>query len=321
MVELKTSKKRFSSEENRIAVVIPTINRKDKLKNCLENLRNQTYKDFQVYVVNNGSTDGTEQMLRKVFPDVIALNYQEMLGSAGGYKVGLEKAYKDGFDWFWLMDDDVLTEKNSLDYLIKDSGFDSSKVFASVGLDERRTGDLAWSNDLLINAKKENAKRYSDLGKEDLVESAGIGYLGLFFARRIIEKIGYPDERMFAWVDDVDYYLRIKSAGFRMFYVRNSIVYHPKADYQEINILFKKIGLARSQPWKEYYFIRNSLYLWLKYNSRLKIIFLKLPKQILLYIIVWLFYSDEKIKRLKYYSLAFYDGLVSKMGLTVLPEK
>ncbi len=306
--------------KSKIAVVIPTVNRKETLRHCLESLKNQTYKDFEIYVVNNGSTDGTQEMLEKDFPKIHALNFKEMLGSAGGYKKGLEKAFSDGAGWFWLMDDDVWTQTDALEILVANSRQDETKAFASVGMDEEKTGDLAWSNDLLKNnGEKINVTSYRELGKEDLVESAGIGYLGLFIPRKVITKIGYPDDKMFAWVDDIDYYLRIKKAGFRMFYVRKSLVFHPKAQYQAINILVKTIYMARSAPWKEYYSIRNSVYVWLKYDSKVKTYLFKIPKQILLYFIVWLFYSDKKIERLKYYYLGFYHGMTAKMGFTVSP--
>lgn len=305
----------------KIAVIIPTINRKEKLRRCLVCLQKQSYKDIKIYVVNNSSTDGTEDLLKNEFPEVTALNFKQMLGSAGGYKKGLERANKDGYDWFWLMDDDAWVAKNTLEILIKDSKLDSSKVFASVAMDEKKTGELAWINELLVDdGSKKTVKVYRDLGDKDLVKSAGIGYLGLLIPREVIDKVGYPDESMFAWVDDVDYFIRIRKAGFPMYYVRNSIIYHPQPNYREVNLLFKKVQIVDAAPWKEYFALRNSIYVWLKYNSRFITLFFKIPKQIILHLYTLIFYKDKKLIRLKYYCLAFYHGITLKMGLTLIPD-
>jgi GT2 family glycosyltransferase len=303
-----------------IAVIVTVINRVGLLRKCLASLEAQTYRDFSVYVVSNGSDGSVERMISEEFPDTHTLSFREPLGSAGSYKCGLRKSYQDGAEWFWLMDDDVRPDKKALELLVKASNFDSTKTFASVDLDEKRSGDLAWYNNLLIDDTIKMAKCYKDLGTESLVESDGIGYMGSFLPRCVIEKVGYPNEKLFIWADDVDYTIRIRRAGFRQFFVRESIVYHPKADYHEFNLLGKKVYVTLGAPWREYYQIRNNIWVWSIYEGRTKTLLLKLPKQFILWMYVLFRFEDQKLKRLLYYLRAFFDGATGRLGMAMKPE-
>lgn len=300
----------------KLSIIIPTTNRKEQLRKCLTSIYEQTYKNFSVIVVLNGSTDGTEEMILKEFSQVELLKFEEMIGSAGGYKNGLETAFKKGFDWFWLMDDDAWADKTALDYLIKVSDLDTSKVFTSVGLDTTDHKNLSWHN---YSPSKKMFKTYQDLGIEKKIELFGLGYVGLFFSREVIKKIGYPNEKLFTWADDVDYAIRMKIARFKLFYVRESIVFHPNPT-KHFKLFFKDVWVILGPPWKEYYILRNHVYIWLKYENKFKILFFRLPKQFILYILIILLFEDKKLKRFYYYLLAFRDGVTGKLGLTINPN-
>ena len=69
--------------EKKILAVIVTYNRVNDLKNCVNSLRRQTYKYFDILVVNNGSTDGTKEFVDSL-EDIIVI-HQDNLGGAGGF--------------------------------------------------------------------------------------------------------------------------------------------------------------------------------------------------------------------------------------------
>ena len=72
----------------------------------IDALRKQTYNDYQIVVVNNGSTDGTEKWLSQQ-RDIITIT-QENLGGAGGFFAGMKYVAEHGYEYCWIMDDDVL---------------------------------------------------------------------------------------------------------------------------------------------------------------------------------------------------------------------
>src|SRR6056297_937190 len=102
---------------NEIAAVVVTFNRLKLLKKVINNIKNQTHKPDSIIIVNNSSTDGTTEWLEKQQGlDVI---HQDNLGSSGGQYTGFKAAYDKGFEFLWIMDDDVVPEKDCLENLIK----------------------------------------------------------------------------------------------------------------------------------------------------------------------------------------------------------
>ena len=103
----------------RVCAVIVTYNRKALLKECLEAVLAQTRPPDHVLVVDNASTDGTAEMLREEFPQVEVLRLPENQGGAGGFHEGMKRAYEEGFDWLWLMDDDTIPRPEALEALLE----------------------------------------------------------------------------------------------------------------------------------------------------------------------------------------------------------
>ena len=98
---------------NSIAIVV-THNRCNLLERCLKSLQSQSIKLSDILVIDNGSTDGTEELLNKFDVKVI---YLENLGSAGGWHTGLKYALDNGFEAAWLMDDDGYPDQKAYEIL------------------------------------------------------------------------------------------------------------------------------------------------------------------------------------------------------------
>src|ERR1035441_9411687 len=94
-----------------IAAVVVTYNRKALLGECLDALLKQTHPLDAIYVIDNASTDGTKEFLNeRGYLRESKIRYVPLpdnTGGAGGFYEGLRHAFEAGFDWFWLMDDDV----------------------------------------------------------------------------------------------------------------------------------------------------------------------------------------------------------------------
>ena len=84
--------------EKVIAVVV-TYNRQALLSECITALRNQTRNLDAILVVNNGSTDNTEQWLKS--QDDLVFVTQKNLGSSGGFSTAINWAYQHGYSWIW----------------------------------------------------------------------------------------------------------------------------------------------------------------------------------------------------------------------------
>src|SRR5688500_13373643 len=100
---------RLSSRAVTVSAVVLTYNRKALLAECLRALLAQTLPVDRVLVVDNASTDGTEELLRAegLLERVAYLRLERNLGSSGGFNRGVAAAREGGWDWLWIMDDDA----------------------------------------------------------------------------------------------------------------------------------------------------------------------------------------------------------------------
>ena len=126
--------------------LLVTYNRCKLLKRCIEHLQRQTATLDQILVINNDSTDGTVQLLDEMGITTIT---QENLGSAGGWRRGIEYALENGYEAAWLMDDDGYPKFNSLDELTKK--YDNQySCLSSIVMNENNHSNLIFPLPVLL---------------------------------------------------------------------------------------------------------------------------------------------------------------------------
>ena len=101
---------------SKIAAVIVTYNRKELLLECVEAILGQEETVPSIIVVDNDSSDGTEQALEGYVAEgtVTYFNTGSNLGGAGGFQYGIRKAVELGYDYLWIMDDDCIPSRTAL---------------------------------------------------------------------------------------------------------------------------------------------------------------------------------------------------------------
>ena len=204
-----------------IAVVV-TYNRKELLKECIEALLTQEYKKCQILIVDNASTDGTQEFIKEYIEKkkIIYKNTGANLGGAGGFNYGMKEAYKIGCDFVWLMDDDCIVHKDTLSKLIEadkklngNYGFLSSKVL--------------WKDGSIckMNIPKKTFSTWQKDFKTAIQSIAMASFVSLFIKAEIVKEMGLPIKDFFIWTDDWEYTRRI-SRKYECYYITNSIVTH-----------------------------------------------------------------------------------------------
>lgn len=205
---------------DRIACIIVTFNRLELLQKCYEALKQQVYSDFDIIVVNNGSTDGTVEWLNSL-QDIVLLN-QSNLGGSGGFYTGMKYAYENQYDWMWLMDDDGVPDKQQLHILLTMSlkySFDFSNALVC---DIDNPSKLAFGLTAKIIYK-------ADVVNQEYIENHINPFNGTFINRRVIDKIGFIKKEMFIWGDESEYQLRAQKNGITTNTICRAIHNHPKA--------------------------------------------------------------------------------------------
>ena len=239
----------------KIVAVINTHNRLALLQECIRKVKNQSYPVDKLIVINNGSTDGTEEWLTAQ-TDIITFT-QPNHGGAFGFHRGIEEAYKLAPDWIWIMDDDTIPEENALEALVQ--------KLQQQGLHRNEFGFLS-SNVIWIDQSMHNKNRLPFEEKPYALNGTPINnlhlvpsgtFVSLLVSQKAVEKVGLPIKEFFIWYDDVEFTERIVRHGFKGGFVKDSIVLHKTADNLNNNVFSDDIHAH----WKYFYGFRNGLYL------------------------------------------------------------
>jgi rhamnopyranosyl-N-acetylglucosaminyl-diphospho-decaprenol beta-1,3/1,4-galactofuranosyltransferase len=225
-----------------IAVVV-THNRLQLLTECIDALRNQSHRLDKILVINNGSSDNTANWLNEQHD--LAVITQDNRGPGDAFGKGIQWGYERGFEWIWCMDDDGYPKNDALKNLL----------MAEVG------NELALLNCVVINKEDKRSfvwktQQYTSLDNVDceLIHGKGHPFNGTLIHRKIIERVGLPEAKLFLWGDETEYYYRItRKNKIPVITVTSSVHFHPSSPFS----LRKDWDYASS--WKMYYYIRNRL--------------------------------------------------------------
>lgn len=248
-----------------IAAIVVTYNRKQLLIKCLDAICSQLKRPDKIFIIDNNSTDGTDCSVingLKINTQYIKLPINT--GAAGGFHEGLLEAFKQGYEWFWLMDDDGLPEQSCLSSLIKVAKFDMA--ISPISLAYNSSTDLsipASLNGKEIILTSENLKKYA---KDDVILGWSCFYHGTLFNKVLIEKVGLPKYNMFIWGDEEEYQIRMKAMGFRLATAQKAIFHHPAERRSWESIVLGKKTASFERSWRIFCYLRNQSYISRKYS-------------------------------------------------------
>lgn len=247
------------------AVLVVNWNGKHLLKDCLNALGKQTYRDFITILIDNNSSDGSVEYVMKNFSDVKIVKLRKNTGVAGGNNAGFEEAKKyPGVKYISMLNNDAVPEKDWLKNLVKvmDSDDKISGCCAKVMYLKNR--EIIDTNGMLIyrdgNAQsKDTFRKASEIKKQEEVFGA-TGVAGIY-RRAALEKAGFFDKIFFMYLEEVDLAWRLRYAGYKSMFVPSAIAYHAHS-----------ASSAPFSPFKAYYTERNRIWLVFKNFTCLMII-------------------------------------------------
>ncbi|MBN2564017.1 MAG: glycosyltransferase family 2 protein [Phycisphaerae bacterium] len=228
---------------------------------CMATLEKQHYRRVQVWLVDNGSSDGSPEWVEEHCPRVRVIRNGANLGWSGGNNVGVRAALEEGADYIWLLNNDVELEPDCLGRLVeyaeehRDVGIcgpliydfsrrDSLSLFAG-GIHYDRASVDPIDNPAAFEALPEQ-RRY-------------ISGCAMFIRAEVFRKVGLIDERFFLYFEDVDFCLRAAKAGFSSAVVRDARMYHKLGS--------TAAGEAPTSPVATYHGLRSNLLFWRKHAS------------------------------------------------------
>ncbi len=241
-----------------VSILIPHLNGLHHLEDCLNALRQQTYRDFEVILIDNGSTDGSQAYLRHTFPEVQLVELGRNHGFTGACLAGWAVAQGQ---IIILLNNDTQAAPHWLAEIVAaferhpEAGAVASKMLLFDRRDHFHTaGDFYRLDGIPGNRGVWQA----DVGQFDTDEDV-FGACGgsAAYRRTMLEQIGFLDNDFFFSCEDVDLAWRAQLAGWRTRYVPTAVVYH-------------KLKATGGSVVGSYYDGRNFLYvLWKNYPSSL----------------------------------------------------
>jgi rhamnopyranosyl-N-acetylglucosaminyl-diphospho-decaprenol beta-1,3/1,4-galactofuranosyltransferase len=230
--------------------IVVTRNRRERLRESLAALDEQSHPLDRVLVVDNASSDGTPEMVRAEYSkhDLLALPTNE--GGAGGFHEGMKRAFLAGAEWLWLMDDDTVPRRDSLAELL------TAAERAAHLRPQLLASKAVWVDGGLhpLNLPGVERKRFGRIvggAEQRLLPITSATFASLLVRRTAVDRHGLPAKHFFIWSDDIDYTSRVlrDDTGFL---VPTSVVEHrTETAYTHVT----------APPERFYYHVRNTLYM------------------------------------------------------------
>ncbi|WP_051200192.1 glycosyltransferase [Butyrivibrio sp. FCS006] len=234
-----------------IAVVICNYNKKEYVIKCVASLKSQNIDNFDIYVVDNASNDGSADEIQKTYGDEVTLICNDKnLGGSGGFNTGMRVAYDAGYKYIVLLDNDVVVREDCIESFYNDMeeysdiGIMGAKILKMDKPDViQEFGSFVDFNEMRFKLAYENEKDPEEL--PHINECDYVPACALVVRKELIEKVGFMPEENFIYYDDILWGMRCKRAGYKVAADSRAVAWH------------KGGGGANPTTFPNYYLIRN----------------------------------------------------------------
>jgi len=268
------------SENPLVSVIVLNYNAGELLLNCIESVKKSAYKNLEIIVVDNISTDKSQKTCKEKHPDIKLIQNDENFGYCEGNNIGIREAKGD---YIIILNPDTIVESNCIEELISayskfGEGLYQPKILS---LNEKQV--LQSTGNMLhifgFGFAKDKGRKDGE-GDEEIKK---IGYASgtcLFTSRNVLDKVGLLDSFLFLYHDDLDLGWRASQIGINSYYVPKSKIYHVES--------YSLKWSAKKFYWLE----RNRKYCLLTHYSK-KTYAKMLPTLLLVDFFVWFFYLSK----------------------------
>lgn len=224
-----------------ISIVIVTYNAENYIEECINSILAQTYSSYNIIIVDNNSSDNTRRIIKKMMEHVDRIHLLQN-NSNLGFSRACNFGIKHAFDVFrskfiLLLNQDTVIQENLLSELTlwhnkTGDGAYCPKILIKknhtiwwIGTKFLNTKDLFKHINLSVSYHAGKEMEDTFLIKQP-VEIEAITGCVLFLPKKIIDEVGYFDEQFFMYAEDLDYSIRLRKKGYKMYIIPNTVVYH-----------------------------------------------------------------------------------------------
>lgn len=241
----------------KVTITFPFQNSGSEALECINSINKLDYpKDkIEIIVVDNASTDGSGDQIKKKFPDVILYRQKTNLGFAKGVNLAIKRAKGE---YIFIANDDLLFEKNSLKILVNyhlaqpDTGILGGKIFS------KDKPKKVISSGYFMN--KQTGHVYTNPEYDKQIEPDWVQGCALLIPKKVLDEIGLLDTGYSHFFEDHDLAVRTKMAGYKVAYLPKAKFWHRESTTAN-----------RDKSKKYYHWYRNKIRFILKNLSLLNI--------------------------------------------------
>ena len=241
-----------------VGIVISNYNGWQDTVQCLESLQKQTYRDFEIILLDDASTNDSVQQLQKhLTENTVFLPQEANSGFAAVNNVGMRRALADGCDWVLLLNNDTVAAPDFLKNLLRETPAGAvscpkmlfldppDEIWFAGGELDRATGKVRH-----LGGHEKDGPAFAEKKQVSFIT-----FCCVLLPRQVIEQVGFLDETLFMYCEDVDYCIRLADAGVPLWFLPDARIWH-------------KAGGSAGGMLSVYYITRNTLYLTCKGKSR-----------------------------------------------------
>jgi len=250
------------NESPYVIVLILSYNGKYLLEEAVPSYLANDYSNFEVIVIDNGSTDGTKEYVEEKWPKVKVLRTEKNLAYSGGFNFGLNYAFKEKkADYVLITNNDVKADKKVISELVRVAetdekiGFVTGKVYyydmpntlQTVG---KKEDPIRWNGDHL-GGKEKDTGQYDEISERLFVDD-----IFTLVCRKMYEEIGSYDETFRFQGEEFDWQARAKKTGYKIMYTPHAKIWHKES-----------MTIGKRSAFKAFYDNRNPMLVILKHKS------------------------------------------------------
>lgn len=305
------------NKKPQVSIFILNYNNKKDTVECLESVQKIQYDSYEIYLVQNGSSQEVNDFFKEKYPKIHHVCIKENKGFTGGFNVGIKEILKKKPEYILFVSNDVVVSSNIVQKFLEEAQtVENAKIFCpAVFYYHNPTtlwcagGDYNW---ILGKNKMRGTGKTIDEGYKKSCSVDWASFCIVLFKADVFSKIGYLDESFFLSNEDLDFCLRAKENKIITSYCSSAWAYHKVAvDLGGIH-----------HPLYMYYQVRNTLLCHKKHLGKfhffisfLNYLLISVPHRIVNLV------SNKNGSNSKYIVYGIYDFLRSSFEKGLLSEK
>lgn len=236
----------------KVSIIILNWNGKEDTIECLESLKHITYPNYEILLVDNGSTDGSMECFRERYPEIEIIENGENLGFAEGNNVAIRRVVEKGTNYVLLLNNDTIVDSDFLTELVKvlendtHIGIVGPTVYNYPRTDRIQSagGKICWNKGKTLHLTNKDDIRLDKTRDVDYIMGCS-----LLTKCELFKKIGYLNKNYFAYWEETDWCVRAKKAGYRIVHVPASKIWHKGGSTSRKTSGFYEYQMTRNMFW------------------------------------------------------------------------